>query len=99
MTPHTAAPLHKPLLLLISLLQGLGLLVLHESVEYSFWPGTSFGPLFGLIAFALIAPTMLLLTLTRENGGLSAKWIAPFSLLCAGLAYYVGVQEIGRAHV
>lgn len=92
MTNHTAAPLYKPLLLLISLLQGLGLLVLHESVEYSFWPGTSFGPLFGLIAFALIAPTMLLLTLTRENGGLSAKWIASFSLLCAGLAYYVGVQ-------
>lgn len=87
-----APQLNKPLLLLISLLQGLGLLVLHESTEYAFWPGTSFGPLFSLIALCLIGPTMLLLTLTSTNLRRSVMWVVPFTFLGAALAYYIGVQ-------
>ena len=80
------------LLILISLLQGLSLLVLHQSIELKFWPHQSPQWLFAFYSVAFIWPTTLLLSLTRHNGLTVLKSTLFFAMIAGVLGYYVGYQ-------
>lgn len=82
----------KPVLLLIALLQGLALLVLHESRLLNFWPGEDLAWLTGLYAFVVSAPLMLLLSLSGVNTKVVVSWILVFSLLAGLVGFYTGNQ-------
>lgn len=84
--------LPAPLLILIALLQGLLLLLLHQAVEFTFWPHGEPAWLFAFYSMALVGPVMLLLGLKRGLLLGLAKWILPFTLLVGGLGFYVGSQ-------
>ncbi len=81
------------LMLLVALVQGFCLLILHESIEFEFWPATSPTWLYALYALVLIYPTMLLLAATNVNIKRLAA-ASGFALLCALLAYYTGHQVV-----
>ncbi len=87
------------LLILISLLQGLALLLLHQAIELKFWPQGAPEWLFSFYSMALVGPIMLMLGL--KNGRIVAlsKWVLAFTLLAGLLGYYVGMQATPVAHV
>ena len=87
------------LLVLISLLQGLALLCLHESIEFNFWPHQSPHWLFAFYSMAFIGPTMLLLSLSKHNISMVIKLTLPFSLITGVLGYYLGHQIIPTMHM
>ncbi|WP_370164871.1 DUF4153 domain-containing protein [Marisediminitalea sp.] len=82
------------LMLLIALVQGFCLLILHESIEFGFWPATSPTALYSLYAFVLICPTLFLLAVNEHNIKRLTLGAVGFSLLCSSLAYYTGLQVI-----
>lgn len=82
----------KSVLLLIALLQGLALLILHESRLLNFWPGNDFAWLTGLYALTAIGPVLLLLSLSGSNTKAVVSWIAGFSLLAGLAGFYTGSQ-------
>lgn len=82
----------KSVLLLIALLQGLALLILHESQLLKFWPGTDFAWLTGLYAFTAIGPLLLLLSLSGNNTKAVLIRVAGFSLLVGLAGFYTGSQ-------
>jgi hypothetical protein len=82
----------KSVLLLIVLLQGLALLVLHESRLLNFWPGQDFAWLTGLYAFVVSAPLLLLLSLSGVNTKAVVSRIIAFSLLVGLAGFYTGSQ-------
>ena len=87
------------LLILISLLQGLGLLVLHQSIDLKFWPQQSPEWLFALYSVAFIWPTTLLLSLTQSNTFTVIKFTLPFAAIGGVLGYYVGYQATPIEHI
>ncbi|MFS1704787.1 DUF4153 domain-containing protein [Alteromonas sp. AMM-1] len=86
------------LMLLVALVQGFCLLILHESIEFEFWPATSPSWLYTLYAFVLVCPTMFLLAANNANTLRLGTGAVGFALLCAALAYYTGLQVIPLPH-
>ncbi len=88
-----------PLLVLIALVQGLVLLLLHQSIELKFWPYADPAWLFCFYSLAFAAPVMLLLGLTQGKLLAFGKCILPFSLLVGALGFYIGYQATPLAHI
>ncbi len=88
----TVPALPRHLMLFVALLQGLALLLLHQALELRFWPQGQPQWLFAFYAFALTAPTLLLLALEEGRIRRLITWILPFSLLVALLGFYLGWQ-------
>ncbi|BBO25892.1 DUF4153 domain-containing protein [Alteromonas sp. I4] len=82
------------IMLLVALVQGFCLLILHESIEFDFWPATSPTALYSLYAFVLICPTLFLLAVNEHNIKRLTLGAVGFSLLCSSQAYYTGLQVI-----
>lgn len=82
------------IMLLVALVQGFCLLILHESIEFGFWPATSPTALYSLYAFVLIYPTLFLLAVNEHNIKRLTLVAVGFSLLCSSLAYYTGLQVV-----
>lgn len=82
------------LMLLVALLQGLSLLLLHQSVDFEFWPATAPPWLFSIYAAVIIGPTLYLLAVSTQNGRQLLSYILPFTLLCSLLAFYTGTQTV-----
>ncbi|MGJ8693979.1 MAG: DUF4153 domain-containing protein [Thalassotalea sp.] len=91
--------LPKPLIILISLLQGILLTLLYQSVEHKIWPGTEPVWLVSLATFAISYPLLTLLAITKTNGLTSVKYLLPFTLLLSVLGAYVGFQQEPTAFV
>lgn len=87
------------LLILIALLQGLSLLLLHQAMEFKFWPHTDPAWLFCFYSMAFTGPVMLLLGLTQGKLLALGKWVLPFTLLAGGLGFYIGSQATPLVHV
>ncbi|MEO0437566.1 MAG: DUF4153 domain-containing protein [Pseudomonadota bacterium] len=79
-------------LLWISLFQGACLYFLYGSMEALRWPATDPAWFFPLATLTVIAPLMLLLSLTRENWHAVARDVAVLSTVLGFLAAYVGMQ-------
>lgn len=78
--------------LAVALLQGLALLLLHQSIEFKFWPGESPHWLIGLYSLVLLSPTLFLLSWNDEQP--RRRTIAMLLLTLSGVAlgYYTGWQ-------
>lgn len=87
------------LLILISLIQGLILLFLHQAIELKFWPNTSPQWLFCFYSMAFVGPIMLLLGLKTNQEVALIKWVFPFTALAGLLGYYIGYQSTPIPHV
>ena len=93
------AALPRKLLLAIALIQGFLLLILHQSIEFRFWPHQEPQWLFCLYSMVIIGPWMLLLSLESDNWRTIIHWVLPFTLLCGLTGYYVGSQVIPLEHL
>lgn len=80
------------LMLLISLVQGLLLLWLHQSIEFKSWPHQSPPWLFSFYAMVLAGPVMLLLGLSAGRYRPWFSWVAGFTLVLGLCGFYIGVQ-------
>lgn len=87
------------LLILVSLIQGLCLLFLHQAIELKFWPYHSPQWLFSFYSIAFVGPTMLLLGLRTGCELAVAKWVAIFTLIAGLLGFYVGYQATPLPHI
>jgi hypothetical protein len=94
-----APELPRKILLLTALLQGLVLLLLHESIEFKFWPHNQPQWLFAFYSMAFVGPLMLLLSFEDDNWRALLRWVLPFTALCGFLGFYVGWQATPIAHV
>jgi hypothetical protein len=92
MQDNSAFP--KKVLILVSLVQGLLLLLLHQSIEFEFWPQGNPEWLFCIYAMVLIGPTMLLLAIRDGKELIVLKWTFLFTLLAGMLGFYVGYQAL-----
>jgi hypothetical protein len=91
--------LPSKLMILISLLQGLGLLYLHQAIELHYWPHGQPEWLFAFYSVMFIWPIMLLLGLDQNNGRAMVKVTLPFALVSGLLGYYVGHQATPIEHI
>jgi hypothetical protein len=91
--------LPSKLMILISLLQGLGLLYLHQAIELHYWPHGQPEWLFAFYSVMFIWPIMLLLGLDQHNGRAMVKVTLPFALLSGLLGYYIGHQVTPIEHI
>lgn len=80
------------LLILVALVQGLLLLLLHQAMEFKFWPHSEPAWLFSFYSMVFTGPIMLLLGLTQGKLLEFGKWVLPFTLLVGVLGFYVGSQ-------
>ncbi len=94
-----STPLPSKLMILISLLQGLGLLYLHQAIELHYWPHGQPEWLFAFYSVMFIWPIMLLLGLDQHNGRAMVKVTLPFALLSGLLGYYIGHQVTPIEHI
>ena len=94
-----SAPLPSKLMILISLMQGLGLLYLHQAIELHYWPHGQPEWLFAFYSVMFIWPIMLLLGLDQNNGRAMVKATLPFALISGLLGYYVGHQVTPIEHI
>jgi len=85
--------LPKPLIITISLIQGILLTLLYQSVEYKMWPGTEPLWLIPLVTFSISLPLLTLLSITKTNAKAALKYLLPFTLLLSVLGAYVGYQQ------
>jgi len=88
----------KPMLLL-ALLQGLGLMILHQSIDFHFWPYQHPQWLMLLYSLLLIWPTTVLLSISRDNFFPLVKYSLGFALIICPLAYYIGYQALPVEHI
>lgn len=95
----TSTQLPSKLMILISLLQGLGLLYLHQAIELHYWPHGQPEWLFAFYSVMFIWPIMLLLGLDQNNGRAMVKVTSPFALVSGLLGYYVGHQVTPIEHI
>ena len=98
-TEVSSPDIPKKWLLLIALLQGLALLLLHQAIEFKFWPGESRPWLFALYGMVLTGPTMLLLSLEFRTSGKVWGSITAFSLFVGLIGFYTGYQATPRDQV
>jgi len=94
-----STPLPSKLMIMISLMQGLGLLYLHQAIELHYWPHGQPEWLFAFYSVMFIWPIMLLLGLDQHNGRAMVKVTLPFALLSGLLGYYVGHQVTPIEHI
>ncbi len=87
------------LMVLLALIQGLALLLLHQSIELDFWPHREPQWLFAFYSAAVVAPTMLLLGLESTHQRVVFRYCGAFTVVVCLLAYYVGSQAAPVAHV
>lgn len=87
-------PSERPtrILLAISLFQGLCLYLLYISAEAAVWPANSPVWSYPLWTLAVIAPLLLLLSVTRQNIVYAVKNVGAFCALLVLLAIYTGWQ-------
>ncbi|WP_068545334.1 DUF4153 domain-containing protein [Thalassotalea crassostreae] len=85
--------LPKPLMLVMSLIQGILLAFIYRSAEEQFWPGNDPVWLMALATFTIAFPLLTLLTITRQNLKASITYILPFTIVISLLAAYVGFQQ------
>lgn len=83
----------KPLIIIISLIQGLFLTLLYQSIEYGVWPSEDPVWLTALLTFSITFPFLTLLCITKSNYLSTIKYILPFSLLLSLAGAYVGFQQ------
>lgn len=95
----TSTQLPSKLMILISLMQGLGLLYLHQAIELHYWPHGQPEWLFAFYSVMFIWPIMLLLGLDQNNGRAMVKVTLPFALVSGLLGYYVGHQVTPIEHI
>lgn len=95
----TSTQLPSKLMILIPLLQGLGLLYLHQAIELHYWPHGQPEWLFAFYSVMFIWPIMLLLGLDQHNGRAMVKVTLPFALVSGLLGYYVGHQVTPIEHI
>lgn len=86
------ASLPYPLMILVALIQGLALLLLHQSIELDFWPHNSPQWLFAFYSLAFAVPTIFLLGLNNDGKLTLTKWTLGFGAVLFVLAYYMGLQ-------
>ena len=86
------------MLILIALVQGFVLLLLHQSIEFEFWPHNQPQWLFSFYAVAFAVPVMLLLGLSDRVKSVY-KWTAIYGVMLFGLGYYIGLQASPMAHI
>ena len=89
----------QKLMILISLIQGLFLLYLHQAIELNYWPSSYPQWVFALYSFSFVWPIMLLLSLNARNSLSILKYTLPFALLATLLGYYVGYQATPVAYI
>ncbi|MBL1457028.1 MAG: DUF4153 domain-containing protein [Methylophaga sp.] len=94
-----STPLPSKLMILISLMQGLGLLYLHQAIELHYWPHGQPEWLFAFYSVMFIWPIMLLLGIDQNNGRAMVKVTLPFALLSGLLGYYIGHQVTPIEHI
>src|SRR5690606_7374610 len=87
------------LLILVALVQGLLLLLLHQAIEFKFWPHSEPAWLFSFYSMVFTGPIMLLLGLTQGKLLEFGKWVLPFTLLVGVLGFYVGSQATPLVYV
>lgn len=85
-------PIPYPLLLAVALFQGLFLLLLHQAIEFEFWPGLSPHWLISFYSMVIIAPTLLLLSYRSDTRSRLVPILLGYGLLTGLLGYYVGWQ-------
>ncbi len=86
-------------LLLIALAQGLALLLLHQSIEFKFWPYENPQWLFSFYSIATVTPIMLLLGLSDGSERTVYRWALCFSVAVFFVGYYIGSQALPITHV
>lgn len=87
------------LLILISLIQGLCLLYLHQAIDLHFWPDQQPQWLFALYSLTIIWPTMLLLGLNSNNLKVFLVYSLPYALAASLLGFYIGYQAQPMEHI
>jgi len=97
MKPPTAVPVK--LLMLVALLQGLMLLLLHQSITLTFWPYADRHWLIAFYAMALTAPSMLLLCVEQGTFKHTAKYVAGFACIAGLVGFYTGWQATPSEHI
>jgi hypothetical protein len=85
--------LPKPLIITISLIQGILLTLLYQSVEHKIWPSTEPIWLISLVTASISFPLLTLLSITKTNSKATVKYLLPFTLLLSVLGAYVGYQQ------
>lgn len=85
--------LPKPLIIIISLIQGILLTLIYRSVENDVWPSTAPVWLVSLTTFVVVFPLLFLLVVTKKNALHAVKYLLPFTLLLSFLGAYVGFQQ------
>jgi hypothetical protein len=85
--------LPKPFIIIVSLIQGILLTLLYQSVEYKVWPGTEPLWLIPLVTFTISYPLLTLLSITKTNALATVKYLLPFTILLSILGAYVGYQQ------
>lgn len=98
-TTEVKPELPYTLLILVALVQGLALLVLHQSIELEFWPHQEPQWLFAFYVLAFAVPTILLLGLRNEGAVILAKWAFGFGAVLFVLAFYMGSQAIPLEYI
>jgi hypothetical protein len=85
--------LPKPFIILVSLLQGILLTLLYQSVEHKVWPGTEPLWLIPLVTFTISYPLLTLVSITKTNAIETVKYLLPFTITLSLLGAYVGYQQ------
>ena len=94
MTGPRSWPLPIRILVLITLTQALGLLLLHQAIEFNFWPNTLPQWLFSLYSMTLAGPTMLLLLGGENPISTNLRYALSATALFGLLGDYAGSQAI-----
>lgn len=85
-------------LILIALIQGFALLLLHQSIEFKFWPFAQPQWLFAFYSIAISIPTMLMLTLSDKAYPIY-RWLLLYAVIVFILGYYIGSQATPLSHI
>lgn len=94
MTGPRTWPLPIRSLLLITLLQALALLLLHQAIESNFWPDSQPQWLFSLYSMTIAGPTLLLLLGGESAISTNLRYVLSATALLGLLGYYTGSQAI-----
>ncbi len=74
--------LPKPFIIIVSLIQGVLLTLLYQSVENKVWPGTEPLWLIPLVTFTISFPLLTLLSITKTNALATVKYLLLLPLYC-----------------
>ena len=94
MTDPRPSPLPIRSQLLITLAQALGLLLLHQAIEFNFWPDTQPQWLFSLYSMTIAGPILLLLLGGESRITINLRYVLSATALLGLLGYYTGSQAI-----